>query len=173
MVREAWLLDSIQKRAAQPLDAYDVVSDLAPEGKGIPWDKQDAGEEALESLTAEVNTSHFLYCQKKNKESLFFYFYPLQSSCFNLAAASSVQVKLFGKRGVHKDSMLREQGGYIFEMDGIIYNCAFSICDQERGLNEYAATSYFAELWNTAGYCGLGHCASLILFRLLLWTDMQ
>ncbi|KAJ6817198.1 poly [ADP-ribose] polymerase 3-like [Iris pallida] len=99
VVREAWLVDSIRKRAPQPLDAYDVVSDLAPEGKGIPWDKQDPGEEALESLNAEL--------------------------------------KLYGKRGVHKDSKLREQGGRIFEKDGIIYSCAFSICDQGRELNEY------------------------------------
>ncbi|XP_020258941.1 LOW QUALITY PROTEIN: putative poly [ADP-ribose] polymerase 3 [Asparagus officinalis] len=91
-----------EKQAAQPLDAYDVVSDLAPEGKGIPWDKQDPGEEALESLTAEL--------------------------------------KLYGKRGVHTDSKLVDQGGVIFEKDGIIYNCAFFICDQGRGLNEYCIT---------------------------------
>ncbi|ONK76299.1 uncharacterized protein A4U43_C03F26150 [Asparagus officinalis] len=71
-------------------------------GKGIPWDKQDPGEEALESLTAEL--------------------------------------KLYGKRGVHTDSKLVDQGGVIFEKDGIIYNCAFFICDQGRGLNEYCIT---------------------------------
>lgn len=54
VVSEAWLIDSIQKQEAQPFDAYDVVSDLAPEGRGIPQDKQDTSEEALESLTAEV-----------------------------------------------------------------------------------------------------------------------
>lgn len=37
---EAWLVDSIQKKEAQPLEAYDVVSDLSVDGKGIPWDKQ-------------------------------------------------------------------------------------------------------------------------------------
>jgi len=119
VVREAWLLDSIQKQAAQPLDAYDVVSDLAPEGKGIPWDKQDPGEEALESLNAEVSLFNFLS----------------SPSCLN-CNYGIVQLKVYGKRGVHKDSKLREQGGYIFEKDGIIYNCAFSICDQGRGLNE-------------------------------------
>ncbi|KAF8411740.1 hypothetical protein HHK36_004298 [Tetracentron sinense] len=53
VVSEAWLRDSIEKQEAQPLDAYDVVSDLSVEGKGIPWDKQDPSE-ALESLSAEV-----------------------------------------------------------------------------------------------------------------------
>lgn len=28
VVSEAWLVDSIQKKEAQPLEAYDVVSDL-------------------------------------------------------------------------------------------------------------------------------------------------
>ncbi|KAG6536811.1 hypothetical protein ZIOFF_001880 [Zingiber officinale] len=35
VVSEKWLIDSIEKK--QPLDAYDVVSDLAPKGKGIPY----------------------------------------------------------------------------------------------------------------------------------------
>lgn len=51
---EAWLIDSIEKQEAQPLEAYDVVSDLSVEGKGIPWDKQDPSEEAIESISAEV-----------------------------------------------------------------------------------------------------------------------
>lgn len=54
VVREAWLSDSIEKQEAQPVDAYDVVSDITVDGKGIPWDKQDPSEEALESLSAEV-----------------------------------------------------------------------------------------------------------------------
>ena len=54
VVSEAWLVDSIQKKEAQPLEAYDIVSDLSVGGKGIPWDKQDPSEEALESLSAEV-----------------------------------------------------------------------------------------------------------------------
>ncbi|KAJ0976738.1 hypothetical protein J5N97_012212 [Dioscorea zingiberensis] len=99
VVSEAWLVDSIEKKRAEPMDAYDVVSDLVPEGKGIPWDKQDPSEEALESLTAEL--------------------------------------KLYGKRAVYKDSRLEDQGGHIFERDGIIYNCAFSNCDLGRRLNEY------------------------------------
>uniref|UniRef100_A0A6V7Q1C4 Poly [ADP-ribose] polymerase n=1 Tax=Ananas comosus var. bracteatus TaxID=296719 RepID=A0A6V7Q1C4_ANACO len=99
VVSEAWLIDSIQKQEAQPFDAYNVVSDLAPEGRGIPQDKQDPSEEALESLTAEN--------------------------------------KLYGKRAVYKDSMLDKDGGQIFEKDGIIYNCAFSLCDQANGVNEY------------------------------------
>ncbi|KAH7680639.1 poly [ADP-ribose] polymerase protein [Dioscorea alata] len=99
VVSEKWLVDSIENERALPLDAYDVVSDLAPEGKGIPWDKQDPSEEALESLTAEL--------------------------------------KLYGKKSVYKDSKLEQQGGKIFERDGIIYNCAFSNCDLGRRLNEY------------------------------------
>ncbi|PPD75529.1 hypothetical protein GOBAR_DD27541 [Gossypium barbadense] len=61
---EAWLLDSIEKQEAQPLEAYDIVTDLAVDGKGIPWDKQ---------------------------------------------------LKLYGKRGVYKDTGLQKQGGQIFE----------------------------------------------------------
>ncbi|WVZ02428.1 hypothetical protein V8G54_023234 [Vigna mungo] len=99
VVREAWLVDSIEKQEPQPLEAYDIVSDLSVDGKGIPWDKQDPGEEAIESLSAEL--------------------------------------KLYGKRGVYKDTKLQEQGGKIFEKDGILYNCAFSLCDQGRGLNDY------------------------------------
>ncbi|RDX82304.1 Poly [ADP-ribose] polymerase 3, partial [Mucuna pruriens] len=99
VVREAWLIDSIEKQEPQPLEAYDLVSDLSVDGKGIPWDKQDPGEEAIESLSAEL--------------------------------------KLYGKRGVYKDTKLQEQGGKILERDGILYNCAFSVCDQGRGLNDY------------------------------------
>ncbi|CAK8576374.1 unnamed protein product [Lathyrus sativus] len=99
VVREAWLTDSIEKQEPQPLEAYDLVSDLSVAGKGIPWDKQDPGEEAIESLSAEL--------------------------------------KLYGKRGVYKDTKLHEQNGKIFEKDGILYNCAFSVCDQGRKLNDY------------------------------------
>jgi poly [ADP-ribose] polymerase len=41
------------------LEAYDLVSDLSVAGKGIPWDKQDPGEEAIESLSAEVHNLLF------------------------------------------------------------------------------------------------------------------
>ncbi|XP_030522670.2 protein ADP-ribosyltransferase PARP3 [Rhodamnia argentea] len=99
VVSEAWLIDSIEKKEAQPLSAYDVLSDLVVEGRGIPWDKQDPSEEALESISAEL--------------------------------------KLYGKRAVYKDTMLRERGGKIFEKDGILYNCAFSLCDMGEGLNDY------------------------------------
>lgn len=40
---------------------------------------------------------------------------------------------MYGKRG---DSKLQEEGGVIFEKDGILYNCALSGCDMERDLNE-------------------------------------
>lgn len=99
VVSENWLIDSMEKQEPQPLSAYDVVSDLVVDGKGIPWDKQDPSEEALESLSAEI--------------------------------------KLYGKRAVHKDSKLPERGGKIFEKDGILYNCALSLCDQGRGMNEF------------------------------------
>ena len=54
MVREAWLIDCIDKQELQPLESYDCISDRSAYGKGIPWDKQDSSEEAIESLTAEV-----------------------------------------------------------------------------------------------------------------------
>ncbi|KAK4492261.1 hypothetical protein RD792_003064 [Penstemon davidsonii] len=82
IVREAWLSDSIEKEEVQPLDAYDIVSDLSVAGKGIPLYQQGENEEALETITAEL--------------------------------------KVFGKRGVHKDSKLQDQGGKILEKDGIL-----------------------------------------------------
>lgn len=60
MVREEWLLESIEKQEPQPLEAYDIVSDLSVDGKGIPWDKQDPTQEALESLSAEVSTPMYI-----------------------------------------------------------------------------------------------------------------
>lgn len=54
VVREAWLSDSIEKEQAQPLDAYDVTSDIAVDGRGIPLDKMDPSAEALETVTAKV-----------------------------------------------------------------------------------------------------------------------
>ncbi|CAM8955664.1 unnamed protein product [Rhodiola kirilowii] len=99
VVREEWLADSIAKQEPQPLQSYDVVTDLSVDGKGIPWDKQDPSQEAIESLTAEL--------------------------------------KLYGKRSVYKDTMLLDQGAEILEMDGILYNCAFSLCDLGRGVNQY------------------------------------
>ncbi|XP_073141391.1 protein ADP-ribosyltransferase PARP3-like isoform X2 [Henckelia pumila] len=98
VVREAWLSDSIEKKETQPLDAYDVVGDLLVGGKGIPLDKQDSSEEALETITAEL--------------------------------------KVYGKRGVHKDTKLQNEGGHILEEDGILYNCAFAASDRARGVNE-------------------------------------
>ncbi|EXB38460.1 Poly [ADP-ribose] polymerase 3 [Morus notabilis] len=99
VVREKWLLDSIEKQEPQPLEAYDIASDLSVDGKGIPCDKLNPSEEALESLSAEL--------------------------------------KLYVKRGVYKDTNLQEQGGKIFEKDGLLFNCAFSLCDLGRGMNHY------------------------------------
>uniref|UniRef100_A0ACD5ZGF9 Uncharacterized protein n=1 Tax=Avena sativa TaxID=4498 RepID=A0ACD5ZGF9_AVESA len=97
IVSENWIVDSIQKNEAQPLDAYDIVTDVVPEGKGLPLDKLHPSEEAIETLVAEL--------------------------------------KLAGKRSVHKDSKLDKDGGCIFEKDGIIYNCAFSVCDLGSEMN--------------------------------------
>ncbi|CAL5426323.1 unnamed protein product [Camellia sinensis] len=72
-------------------------SDLV-DSRGIPWNKKDPSDVALESVVAEVKVS--------------------------------------GKRGVHKDSKLQEQGGQIFEKDGILNNCAFSLCDLRRLVND-------------------------------------
>ncbi|KAJ8749917.1 hypothetical protein K2173_013832 [Erythroxylum novogranatense] len=41
------------------------------------------------------------------------------------------------ERGVHRDTKLQERGGQIFERDGILYNCAFALCDMGRGQNEF------------------------------------
>ncbi|EFJ15760.1 hypothetical protein SELMODRAFT_422701 [Selaginella moellendorffii] len=49
------------------------------------------------------------------------------------------EIKLAGKKYVHKDSELDKEGGRVFEHEGIVYNCAFSICDQTSGLNHCAA----------------------------------
>ncbi|KAJ7548963.1 hypothetical protein O6H91_07G034900 [Diphasiastrum complanatum] len=47
------------------------------------------------------------------------------------------EIKLAGKRDVHKDSRLKA-GAHIYERDGIIYNCAFAVCDFFASLNHYA-----------------------------------
>ncbi|CAN6692143.1 unnamed protein product [Malus baccata var. baccata] len=99
VVSEAWLKDSIEKQEPQPLEAYDIVSDLAPDGRGVPWDKMDPSKEALESLSTEL--------------------------------------KMYGKRSVHKDSKLQEQGGKIFEKDGIFYCIIQLITVPESNLNLY------------------------------------
>ncbi|OIT08015.1 PREDICTED: poly [ADP-ribose] polymerase 3 [Nicotiana attenuata] len=99
VVREAWLADSIEKKEALALDAYDVASDIAVDGKGIALDKQDSSVVALETVTAEL--------------------------------------KVFGKRGVHKDTKLQDEGGTILEKDGLLYNCALTVCDQGRDMNDF------------------------------------
>uniref|UniRef100_A0A0D9VGM2 Poly [ADP-ribose] polymerase n=1 Tax=Leersia perrieri TaxID=77586 RepID=A0A0D9VGM2_9ORYZ len=99
VVSENWIVDSIQKKQRQPLDAYDIASDVVPEGRGLPMSKLDPTEEAIETLAAEV--------------------------------------KLAGKRSVYKDSKLEKDGGHIYEKDGIIYNCAFSLCDLGSEINKF------------------------------------
>ncbi|KAH9659937.1 protein ADP-ribosyltransferase PARP3 [Citrus sinensis] len=88
VVSEGWLIDSIEKQEAQPLEAYDLVLILPRTAKEFPGTKW-------------------------------------------------IPLKLYGKRGVYKDTKLQEQGGKILEKDGILYNCAFSLCDQGRGMNLY------------------------------------
>lgn len=107
VVREQWLLDSIERQEPQPFAAYDMLSNLAVEGRRI------------ESLTAEVNKTSYTLCE-------------LGFKIFN----PSLQVKLYGKRAVYKDTRLHERGGGIFERDGIVYNCAFSQCNLGQEVNE-------------------------------------
>ncbi|KAL5211662.1 hypothetical protein ABZP36_022509 [Zizania latifolia] len=57
---------------------------------------------------------------------------PTEEAIATLAA----EVKLAGKRAVHKDSKLEKDGGIIYEKDGIIYNCAFSLCDLGCDMNQ-------------------------------------
>ncbi|KAG8371172.1 hypothetical protein BUALT_Bualt13G0059400 [Buddleja alternifolia] len=51
--------------------------------------------------------------------------------------AITPKLKIFGKRGIHKDTKLQEKGGQILEKDGILYNCAFVVSDRERGVNDF------------------------------------
>lgn len=53
-----------------------------------------------------------------------------------------LQLKIYGKRGVHKDTKLQDVGGQILEKDGILYNCAFTLCDRGAGQNEYGSLVY-------------------------------
>ncbi|KAF0934218.1 hypothetical protein E2562_023590 [Oryza meyeriana var. granulata] len=99
VVSENWIIDSIQKKERQHLAAYDIASDVVPEGRGLPLGKLDPTEEAIETLAAEV--------------------------------------KLTGKRAVYRDSKLEKDGGRIYEKDGIIYNCAFTLCDLVCEINQF------------------------------------
>ncbi|CAN1217141.1 Protein ADP-ribosyltransferase PARP3 [Linum perenne] len=179
VVREEWLVDCIEKQEAQPLEAYDIMSDIAVDGKGIPWDKQDPTHQALDSLTAQlklygkrgVHKDTKLLDQGKgipwDKQD------PTHQALDSLTAqlklygkrgvhkdtklldqgkgipwdkqdpthqaldSLTAQLKLYGKRGVHKDTKLLDQGAAILEKDGILYNCAFFLCDLGRGINEF------------------------------------
>jgi len=55
VVSEKWIMDSIEKKEVQPLAAYDIVSDVVPEGRRLPLGQLDPSEEAIETLAAEVN----------------------------------------------------------------------------------------------------------------------
>lgn len=49
---------------------------------------------------------------------------------------------------MHKDSKLEKDGGCIFEKDGIIYNCAFALCDLGCDMNQYVSLfSYILGAW--------------------------
>lgn len=54
VVSENWIMDSIEKKEVQPLAAYDIASDVVPEGRGLPLGQLDPSEEAIETLAAEV-----------------------------------------------------------------------------------------------------------------------
>lgn len=54
-----------------------------------------------------------------------------------------LQLMVFGKRGVHKDTKLVEEGGQILEKDGLLYNCAFANSDKGPGINEYESIIFF------------------------------
>ncbi|XP_047316975.1 protein ADP-ribosyltransferase PARP3-like [Impatiens glandulifera] len=47
------------------------------------------------------------------------------------------EVKIYGKRGVHKDSKLQERGGVILEKDGILYNCVLAVTDLAPRVNDF------------------------------------
>ncbi|XP_044947300.1 protein ADP-ribosyltransferase PARP3-like [Hordeum vulgare subsp. vulgare] len=67
VVSENWIVDSIQKKEAQPLAAYDIVSDVVPEGTGLPLDKLDPSEEAIETLAAELKLARKRSVHKDSK----------------------------------------------------------------------------------------------------------
>ncbi|CAN4119488.1 unnamed protein product [Withania somnifera] len=63
----------------------------------------------------------------------------LDQQASSIAALETVtaELKVFGKRGVHVDSKLKDEGGKILERDGLLYNCALTLCDQGRDLNDF------------------------------------
>lgn len=99
VVKEYWLIDSIEQKKAMPFEDYDLRADL-PAILGVPPEKLD--------LPGDVPL-------------------PLME-----------ELKLAGKRSVHKDSELQDEGGKILERDNIIFNCCFTLCDQTLDMNEYA-----------------------------------
>uniref|UniRef100_A0A1S4AKM5 Poly [ADP-ribose] polymerase n=1 Tax=Nicotiana tabacum TaxID=4097 RepID=A0A1S4AKM5_TOBAC len=138
VVREAWLSDSIEKEQAQPLDAYDIASDIAVEGRGIPLDKMDPSEEALETITAEL--------------------------------------KVFGKRGVHKDTKMQDEGARILEKDGLLYNCALSVCNQKNQINNFCIMQLIMSPENCLHmYCKKGRIGDSIRAddKLEEWEDVD
>src|SRR4051812_22607802 len=77
------------------------------------------------------------------------------------------QLKLAGKRSVHKDSKLDKDGGCIFEKDGIIYNCAFSVCDLGSEMNQYVfLLSYILMFEENEGYID-SKCLQTVSMQLL------
>lgn len=49
---------------------------------------------------------------------------------------------------MHIDSKLQDEGGKILEKDGILYNCALTVCDQGRNLNEYGSRTNIFFFYN-------------------------
>lgn len=58
IVSEKWIVDSIQKKEAQHLAAYDIASDVVPEGRGLSLEKLDPSEEVIETFAVEVVALH-------------------------------------------------------------------------------------------------------------------
>ena len=86
-----------------------------------------------------------------------------------------LQLKLVGKRGVYKDTQLAEEGGKIYEKDGIIYNCAFSICDITAGLNQLHTPPWSTLLFfKNVKCCVIGFCLfnSTVLCNLIVFLEM-
>lgn len=69
---------------------YDIVTDLAPDGKGIPWDKMDPSEEALESLSAEVYNSPSKISKDSTPLENFIFGVFLYSLQYHLSAAEAL-----------------------------------------------------------------------------------
>ena len=72
-----------------------------------------------------------------------------------------------GKRSVHKDSKLDKDGGLIFEKDGVIYNCAFSVCDLGSEMNQYVFVLSYTLMLEEQGSVHRLNCLQTVSMQLL------